>query len=257
MNPDELLEIARSLVDKGRDYGLTLRLLGSLAARAHIKNNVGFLDLLQRTPTHDIDFMGYSKEQNNADRMFAALGYEKDRSVAFSGEYGVQRLIYHQRQAGLMAEIFLDELKMAHTIDMRGRLELDEPTISLADLMLSKLQIYQISEKDIKDMIAILAEHDLGSGDKERIDTDYIVSLLRDDWGFYYTATGNLKKVKELVHNYSVIEPAIQSAVAGKAEALLAQVDAAPKSMRWKLRARIGTRVKWYEDVGDVHDIYG
>ncbi len=256
MNPDELLEIARSLVEKGKQYGVTLRLLGSLAARSHIKNNTGFLDLLKRTPTHDIDFMGYSKEQTKADRMFADLGYEKDRAVAYSGEYGVQRLIYHQREQQLMAEIFLDELRMAHTIDMRGRLELDEPTISLVDLMLSKLQIYQISEKDIKDMIAILAEHNLGRGDKELVDVDHIVDLTRDDWGLYYTAMGNLEKVKEIVHNYPVIQPSIQDDVAEKAGKIMAHLENAPKSLRWKLRARIGPRVKWYEDVGDVHDIY-
>jgi hypothetical protein len=256
MDPDEMLELAISLVKRGAEYGVTLRLLGSLAARSHIQNSGGFLDLLQRTPTHDIDFMGYSKELTNADRLFAELGYEKDRAVAYSGEYGVQRAIYHQRQEGLMAEIFLDELKMAHTLDFRGRLELDSPTISLVDLMLSKLQIVQISEKDIKDMIAILSEHDLGKGDRERVDVDYLLRLTRDDWGLYYTSHTNLGKVKEWVHRYEVIEPAVRQNVEGKVTAMLSRMEAEPKSLRWKLRARIGTKVKWYEDVGDVHDIY-
>jgi len=256
MDPDELLDFAVSLVKRGGEHGVTLRMLGSLAARTHIQNAGGFLDLLQRTPTHDIDFMGYSKELPNADRMFADLGYEKDRSVAYSGEYGVQRAIYHQRQQGIMAEIFLDELRMAHNLDFRGRLELDSPTISLIDLMLSKLQIVQISEKDIKDMIAILAEHDLGKGDRERIDVDYLLRLTRDDWGLYYTSLTNLGKVKEWVHRYEVIDPTIRKDVEDKVNAMLTRMEAEPKSLRWKLRARVGTRVKWYEDVGDVHDIY-
>jgi hypothetical protein len=256
MTPDELLELAVSLVDMGAEHGVTLRILGSLAARSHIQKNAGLLDLLKRTPTHDIDFMGYSKELTNADRMFSELGYEKDRSVAFSQEYGVQRLIYHQREQEIMAEIFLDELRMAHTLDFRGRLELDSPTISLVDLMLSKLQIYQISEKDIKDMIALLAEHNLGSGDKELVDADYLFKLTSNNWGLYYTSITNLGKVVEWLQRYEVIEGPMRMDVEEKVDKMMKGMEAQPKSMRWKLRARIGTRVKWYEDVGDVHDIY-
>jgi hypothetical protein len=94
--------------------------------------------------------------------MFRELGYEPDPSVAFSQEYGIQRLIFHKPNEQLMAEVFLDVLRMAQTLDFRGRLELDSPSVSLVDLLLSKLQIQQITEKDIKDMIALLAEHALG-----------------------------------------------------------------------------------------------
>jgi hypothetical protein len=163
MNPDELLKLALDLVERGAQQGVTLRLLGSLAVRSHIQDSGGLLDLLERMPTRDIDFMGYSKEQTQADKMFIGLGYEPDPSVAYSLEYGIQRLIYHQRDEQIMAEVFLDELKMAHTIDFRGRLELDSPSISLVDLLLTKLQIQQITEKDIKDMIALLAEHEIGT----------------------------------------------------------------------------------------------
>jgi hypothetical protein len=134
-----------------------LCVFSGLLPSALTSENAGeLLDLLERMPTRDIDFMGYSKEQAKADRMFKELGYEPDPSVAYSLEYGIQRLTYHQREEQIMAEFFLDELRMAHTLDFRGWLELDSPTISLVYLLLSKLQIHETTEKDIKDMIACL-----------------------------------------------------------------------------------------------------
>ena len=256
MNPDELLEIALDLVAKGAAQGVTLRLLGSLAVRAHTQGTSKLIDLLQRVPTHDIDFMGYSKEQVNTDRMFKNLGYEPDPSVAFSQEYGIQRLIYHDRAQGIMAEIFQDKLRMAHTLDFLGRLELDSPTISLVDLLLSKLQIQQITEKDIKDMIALLAEHWLGSGDREKVNINYLLKLTSDDWGLYYTVKNNLSVVREWVGRMEVLDASVRQDVDAKLEDMINRIEAEPKSTRWKLRAKIGTRVRWYEEVGDVRHSY-
>lgn len=256
MNPDELLEIALDLKAKGAAQGVTLRLLGSLAVRAHTQGTSKLIDLLQRVPTHDIDFMGYSKEQVNADRMFRNLGYVPDPSVAFSQEYGIQRLIYHDRAQGIMAEIFQDKLRMAHTLDFFGRLELDSPTISLVDLLLSKLQIQQITEKDIKDMIALLAEHGLGKGDQEKIDVNYLLTLISDDWGLYYTTKNNLSVVQEWVGRMEVLDASVRQDVDAKLEDMINRIEAEPKSTRWKLRAKIGTRMRWYEEVGDVRHSY-
>jgi len=30
-------------------------------------------------------------------------------------------------------------------------------------------------------------------------------------------------------------------------------MDAAPKPLAWKMRAKVGTRVPWYEEVEEVH----
>lgn len=174
-----------------------LQILGHLAIRDHVNERIELLDLLNRVPTKDIDFIGYSKERTQAECMFADLGYEVDPSVAFSQEYGLQRLIFHHRETEIMAEIFLDQLRMSHTLDFRGRLELDCPTISLVDLLLSKLQIQEISEKDIKDMIALLAEHEMGSDGRELIDVSYLLKLTGNDWGLFYTA----KKILSLSRN--------------------------------------------------------
>lgn len=252
MDPDEILELGQQLVEMGQQRGMTLRLIGHLAVRSHVETHRELIDRLERLPTHDIDWMGYSKDRNAANKMFIdELGYEPDPAVAYSQEYGIQRLIYH-RDDGLLVEIFLDELKMAHTLDFRGRLELDSPTISLVDLLLSKLQIVEINEKDIQDLIVLLAEHDLGPGDRELIDIDYLLKLTKNDWGLYYTASTNLGKVHEFANRYDVIDDSIRQTVHTRLDTILDRMEKESKSLKWKARARVGTRVKWYEDVGDV-----
>jgi hypothetical protein len=253
MNPDALLRVAKELVEQGAKQGVRLRILGSLGIRHHIGESAGMLDLLGRIPTRDIDFMGYSEDQARADRMFRDLGYEPDDAVAHSLEYGIGRLIYHRRDDQLMAEIFLDQLRMAHTLDFRGRLELDYPTITLVDLLLSKLQIQRITEKDIKDMIALLAEHELGTDGREVIDVSYLLELTSNDWGLYRTAITNLAIVEEWADRLDALDPAVRRDIVRRIGTLIAKMEAQPKTLRWKLRGMIGTRARWYEEVGDVH----
>jgi hypothetical protein len=256
MNPEELLTLARELVRQGGERGVTLRLLGHLAVRDHTHKYRDLIDQIGRVPTHDIDFMGYSEQETEADHMFKEMNYKPDRAVAFSQEYGLQRLIYHHPQEEIIAEIFLDQLRMAHTIDLRGRLELDSPTISLIDLLLSKLQIQQITEKDLKDMIVLCAEHDLGSGDREKIDIDHLIDITSQDWGFWYTAINNLRKVLEWLDKIDVLYTETRDHVDTKVKGIIDRMETCPKSLKWRLRARVGTRVKWYDDVGEVLDIY-
>lgn len=253
LDPDELLAVAEDLVDSSAQRGVTLRILGSLGIRRHMQGSGPLLDLLERVPTRDIDFMGYSRDVKEADRMFSSLGYTVDAALAHSLEYDVRRRIYHKANDQLMAEIFLDELRMAHTLDFRGRLELDSPTITLIDLLLSKLQIQQITEKDLKDLIALLASHELGSGDPERIDVIHMLRLTSDDWGLHQTATTNLGIVKEWLGRFDVIAPSVRTETTGKIEEMIRRMKAAPKSLRWKMRSVVGTRVRWYEEVGEVH----
>jgi hypothetical protein len=252
-DPDELVELAHQLVVMAEERGVTLRIIGHLAVRSHVEKHRALIDALERLPTHDIDWMGYSSDRNAANAMFIdELGYKPDPAVSMSQEFGIQRLIWH-RDDGLLVEVFLDELNMAHKLDFRGRLELDSPTISLVDLVLSKLQIVEINEKDIQDLIVLLAEHNLGPGDRELIDIDYLLKLTSNDWGLFYTSQMNLHKARDFAGQYDVINDDVRQDVRAKIHDVLQRMDAAPKGMKWKMRARVGTKVKWYQDVGDVH----
>jgi hypothetical protein len=155
---------------------------------------------------------------------------------------------------GFHVDVFYDKLEMCHTLDLRGRLELDKPTISLADLLLEKMQIVEINEKDIKDCIVLLRAHNVGSSDRENIDANYVAKLLSEDWGFYWTVTTNLKKIRELMPNYEALAEEDRKDVNSKIENLLTRIEETPKSMGWKMRAKIGTKKRWYNEVDAITD---
>ena len=68
--------------------------------------------------------------------------------------------------------------------------------------------------------------------------------MLSSDWGFYTTATDNLDKISGLV---SEIAPELGPDVAAAAAEIRDEVDRAPKSRSFKLRARVGRRKRWYD----------
>ncbi len=123
--------------------------------------------------------------------------------------------------------------------------------VSLTDLLLQKLQIVQINDKDLKDaMLLLLAAH-VGGLDSGMINLKYLAKLMSDDWGFYYTATANLEKVKGTVDGVAVFLDAHRVIIREKADQILQAIENAPKSGKWKGRAKVGTRKPWYNEVSD------
>jgi hypothetical protein len=246
--PDE----AARLIEAASTRALHLRMTGSIAVRMHSQQHAHLLDAMGRRRFRDIDFWGYAKEQQQIEQLLEQDGYLADPTIKQAHEWGVKRLIYQHPETHVKIDVFMDELVMAHTIHFKGRLDVDFPTIGLADLLLSKLQIHQVTENDFIDIIVLLAEHEVGSGDRERIDMDHIVDVLRSDWGFTYTVLDNLTKCDAALARYAV-PPDLAEHVRSRINAMAEQIAAAPKSTRWKLRARVGTRTKWYEDVDEVN----
>ena len=114
------------------------------------------------------------------------------------------------------------------------------------------MQIVKINEKDIKDTIVLLLEHEIGDSDGETINSKYIAKLLSKDWGFYYTVTTNLNKVRSFLDRYEVLTSEQKSNASDKIDKLLEAVEKEPKSLGWKLRAKVGPAKKWYTEVEEV-----
>ncbi len=125
-------------------------------------------------------------------------------------------------------------------------------TLSLADLMLEKLQIVYINEKDIIDMMMLLREHEIGVDDDEMINGEYIGRIMAKDWGFYHTSTTNLHKVRSLLAEYEVLSISDREVISARVTDLLDRIEREPKSVGWKLRAKVGTKKQWYNDVEEV-----
>jgi hypothetical protein len=239
----------RRIVEAGTTAGVTLRLLGSLAFQFHC-SEFGFLQEKMGRAYTDIDLAGYNREAKNIRALMAGLGYTEDREVWVVSEGG--RAIFSHAGLKLHVDVFYEKLDFSHVIPWTGRLEKDSPTIPLAELLLEKMQIVQINEKDVIDTIMLLLEHPLGDHDRETINMDRVAKLCSEEWGLWRTVTMNLNKVRQLAGGYSQLSEKQRKDVATQIEGALAHIEAVPKSMAWRMRARVGDRVKWYKDVDEV-----
>jgi hypothetical protein len=178
------------------------------------------------------------------------LGY-KDQPMV-TAMWGDRRTMWDNESNGLHVDIFINKLEMNHDISFQNRLGIDPLTIPLEEMLLEKMQIVHLEEKDIVDTAMLLREHDVGGAGTETIDARYIAKLLTNDWGFYYTCTTNLRKVGDRLGSYQELNQADRDDVKAKIEKLLQVVEREPKTLGWKMRAKIGTSKKWYREVEEV-----
>jgi len=248
----EFVGEAVKIIRGAREEGIVLRMMGALAVNYHCPKYAHLHERMDRAPT-DIDFASYSKFKTKLTTFLQRLGYATDtRMMSFPSYAEGKRYIYFGKTN---VDVFFDELRMCHMIDWSRRLEIDDPTIPLADIVLEKLQIVEINPKDIKDLIILFLEHDVGDTDKETINGRYIADLFSKDWGFYYTSTMNLNKVKTRVGEYIKLPEDEVKTVQERVDKLLSMIQNQPKSMGWKMRSRIGTKQKWYTEVADDYRV--
>jgi hypothetical protein len=249
----EYVERALSLVDQARSEGIELRILGSLAYRLHCPANIQLFEEMKRDLT-DIDFAASGRQRKDVRAFLERLGYVIDQDLLVTTEGA--RFAFSEPQTGMIVDVFFDELNFCHPIPLRDRLSLDYPTITPTDLLLEKLQIVEINPKDIKDSIVLLLEHELNSAQPDKIDAGYVANLLAADWGFYYTVTLNLERLRSELAGASGLTPEQSSAVTSRIDELSDLLERTPKTRKWKLRARVGPRVKWYQDVAEKSETY-
>lgn len=177
--------------------------------------------------------------------LFTDLGYAP-RDV-FNALHGDTRLIFNDIENGRRVDIFLDIFEMCHRFDLRERLLIDRYTIPLADLLATKLQVVEITEREYRDIISLLHDHDVGDSDtSETINGRYLAQLCAGDWGIYKTFTINLSNVLLAVAQYQ-LDDEYQQVVRKRLQDLQTRIENVPKTMRWKIRANIGENVQWYE----------
>lgn len=193
----------------------------------------------------DIDFVGFRKQRKEIEKLFDELGYTpRDR---FNKLNGYSRLIFNDIANERRVDIFLNTFEMSHKLDFSDRLLVDKLTLPLCDLLLTKLQVYEITEREYRDVISLFIDHDLSEKDEpEKINAKYIAKLCAQDWGLYRTISLNLERIEASLSTYSLTEDQ-QNMVKTKFNQLRKIIDEEPKSFGWKMRARVGDKVKWYE----------
>jgi hypothetical protein len=238
MAPALLADEAVTMVEAAAAAGVELRLLGGIAIQLRCPS------VTHRSLTRtagDVDFAVRSKDVPKLEAIFEAGGYEPWLPFNRLNAQHSQR--FDKGDGTFSVDVFVDQLRMCHTLDFRDRLALDPMTLPLADLLLSKLQIVELTEKDIQDALALLRDHDLGAGG-EGIELERITSVCGEDWGWYRTVTGSLEAMRAAAPR--LLEG--EAEPAARIDRLSAAIEDAPKSRKWKMRARIGERKRWYEE---------
>ena len=248
--PEEFVGTATRIVDSAKEQGIILRAIGATSVLIHVGKDAPILNVFKSyRKLTDIDFVTYRKCWSKIEDFFQKQGFRPNET--FNALHGNKQLNFTGAD-NLHADVFCDKLDMSHVIDFTGRLEQDYPTIPLADLLLEKMQIVRINEKDIKDTLLLLRTHDIGDDDKDVINARWIAQSLKDDWGFWYTITTNLNKVNAQKNQYDWLSPEDRAIIESRITKLLGVIETEPKSSGWRFRARIGTRKKWYNDVEEL-----
>lgn len=255
MAPQDSAERARfenelqRIIKASVEAGLTLRVIGSLAFQIHCPE-YGYLQQVMGRAYTDIDFAGYANEAADVRALMTSLGYTENHQVSLFSEGS--RAIFDHTGWDLHVDVFYGKLDFCHEISWEGRLEVDAPTIPLAEMLLEKMQIVQINEKDIIDTMMLLLEHELGDSDDETINIGRVAHLCAQDWGLWRTTTMNLAKVGQLAQDYAQLTDSQKIHIRSQVDAALARIEGEPKPLAWRLRARVGDRVKWYKEVDEV-----
>ncbi len=237
----ELLNKSIEVISKAKEAGIPLRLLGGLAV-AYLAPNGRSIGEFSRE-SNDIDLFSLSQYAGKLRDFLRRNGIASDNR--FNALYGAKRQQYFYGDAKV--DLLLDEFRMCHYIPLKNRLSMTSITIPPSDLLLTKLQIYEINEKDIKDVLALMHDLKMGNADTHTsIDAGYIADLLSKDWGLYRTVTMNLEKANEYLESTG-LEPKKKRRVSDEIEYLKNAIELKPKSISWKLRARVGEKVRWYE----------
>jgi hypothetical protein len=263
---ERLAQEALAIIEAAQRNGARLRLTGGLAVRRYATD----LDFMDREFS-DIDFIGLSRESARLQRAFDGLGYEQDRHVA-QATGGAQ--LQYARRARLLEshdhllerprplaaanvglpvadhiDVFLDVMRMDHDVDVRSRLDIDPVAISPADILLTKLQMGELAEKDVHDIVALLKDVPLGeTDDNAGIDVRRLAGACAQDWGLAFDVNASLETVVALLAGFALPE-AERTRVSERVTALRAAIARQEKSLRYRLRARVGTRLPWRREI--------
>lgn len=244
--PDILDEMYR-LIEAARANSILLRAIGGLAVRVRS----GDFQKYFRREYRDLDFVVAENDRKKIEPFFQEMGYESNRR--FNLLNGSKRQIYLDPSSERHADVFVGNFEMCHKLPMNDRLHLDLVTVPLADLLLSKAQIVELNRKDALDITSVLLYNETGKDDSGRINLDYIAKLCGQDWGLYKTISINLKRVEGIAREETLnLTETERGLILKRISEIQRAFETMPKSLAWQMRDKVGTRVRWYEEVEEV-----
>ena len=242
----QIIDEARRLASAALEQDVPIRLVGGLAVR--IRVDEAFHPGLSRE-YKDIDFVTLKGRNKQVATFIEGMGYEPQ--AQFNAMNGHERLLFFDLGNERQLDVFVGAFRMCHEIPITNRITLDPMTLPLAELLLTKLQIVNLNEKDLRDVIAILHHHEIADHDGDTINADRVARLCAEDWGLWRTCKMNVERVHDGIEGYDIAQSE-REVVEERLDRLWARIEAEPKTRGWRLRDRIGDRRRWYDEPEEV-----
>jgi hypothetical protein len=237
----DMVDEALRTAEEAESEDLTLRLLGGVAIRLRAKD--GLHPAFEREYA-DLDWIVPKGKSSEAQRFFDSIGYTPH--VRFNAIHGRERLLFFDEENDRQVDVLVGSFRMSHQIPFGDRLALEPVTVPLAELLLTKLQIVQLNEKDVRDALALLHDHPVEESDGDAINAVQVARLCASDWGLWRTFTANLEALEGHLDRYELPEES-KGRIAERIERLQERIEQEPKPFGWRMRAKIGDRKRWYE----------
>jgi len=236
---------ARRLIDAGRAQGLTVRVLGGVAVHMQAPDD---RPLLPRQ-LKDIDLVTQPGDGRRVARLLAELDYVGEEM--FNALRGDRRQLFYDRVNGRQLDVFVGEFSMCHSLPIADRLDRHPYTVPVAELLLTKLQIVELNERDERDIYTLCYHHDVGAGLSDDIESDVVGELCASDWGLWRTCKGTIERCRVDLHQYD-LDDSTRDLIEDRLRRLWEESDAVPKTGGWKRRSRLGDRKRWYQEPEEV-----
>ncbi len=237
----DVVEEARRVAGISEERGVPLRLLGGVAINVRARDG---LRPCFRREYADMDFIVPKGRSSETQKFFESLGYAPQ--TRFNALYGSERLLFFDEDHDRQVDVLVGKFRMSHEIPFGKRLELEPMTIPLAELLLTKLQIIELNEKDVRDALAILHNHPVEESDGDSVNAAHVAKLCASDWGLWRTFTANLEALGGHLERYE-LDGASRERIEGRVRELQERIEREPKPFAWKMRAKIGDRKRWYD----------
>ncbi len=243
--PDIYHEMNR-LISAAQEKSIFLRLLGGLAVKIHNKSDHPTF----RREYGDLDFVVAGKQRREFEAFMPSVGYSPHKQ--FNLLNGAHRQIYYHNETEMKVDIFVGAFEMCHKIPLEDRLHIHPITIPLAELLLTKAQIAELNRKDGLDIASLLLYNETGNDDS-KINLVQIAKLCGADWGLYKTTSINIKRVEDMIGKENVqLQDSERKLIRERIAEIQQTFESMPKSLAWQMRDKVGTRVRWYEEVEEV-----
>jgi hypothetical protein len=243
---EDVVEETVRLLGAAEQAAIPVRALGGMAVVLHVGE---LLHPAFRREIRDIDLATPKRAQRKVDDFLGSQGYMPNKR--FNAVHGSRRLLFYDEANGRQIDVFVGTFAMCHELPLMERLTLEPLTLPLAELLMTKLQIVRLNRKDELDLYSLLLTHEIAAHDNDTINAERIATLCARDWGLYYTFQLNLGRLLDDI-GLPQLGDDERAVISTRIRALQEAIEAAPKTTKWKVRARIGDRVRWYEDPDEV-----